>query len=167
MSPPRPRLGGREIADWCLALCAVAGSVAYIHAAVQLPSRSGGGDPVGPAAFPELIGIGLIGAGLLLAYELWHKRKTKTASDGNADPPRAPHLGLLCAMVAWTGLYYFAFEPVGYLLATVVYLFPMLAYFNAGRWRTNTAVAVGFALVVYCVFVKLLYVPLPAGILSF
>jgi putative tricarboxylic transport membrane protein len=66
-------------------------------------------------------------------------------------------------MVAWAGLYYFVFETLGYLLATPIFLFGLLSYFNHRKYLTNVLVALGFTAVVYLLFSILLGVPLPAG----
>ena len=69
-------------------------------------------------------------------------------------------------MTAWTALYYFAFERVGYVVATVVYMFALLAFFNRGRWWVNAASAAGFTLAAYLLFTSFLQVALPRGILA-
>jgi putative tricarboxylic transport membrane protein len=67
-------------------------------------------------------------------------------------------------MVAWTALYYLAFEPLGYLISTLVYMFVLLAGFNRGRWWINAACAVCFTLAAYAVFTRFLQVALPPGV---
>jgi putative tricarboxylic transport membrane protein len=69
-------------------------------------------------------------------------------------------------MAVWTVLYYLAFEPVGYVPATLVYLLGLLAYFNRGRHLVNASVAVGFTLAAYLVFVRFLGVLMPDGVLG-
>ena len=74
------------------------------------------------------------------------------------------HQLILVGMVLWTALYYFAFEPLGYLVSTLVYMFVLLACFNRGRWLVNAACAVGFTLIAYAVFTRFLQVALPQGV---
>jgi putative tricarboxylic transport membrane protein len=69
-------------------------------------------------------------------------------------------------MTAWTAVYYAAFEPVGYIAATLVYLFGLLSVFQRGRWVLNLVYACAFTAAVYLVFGSLLHVVLPAGILA-
>jgi putative tricarboxylic transport membrane protein len=149
-----------------LALATIAGALAYLYADLQL-THLNVSDPVGPAMFPGLVGGGLLLSGLLL---LWETRKPRAAPIGEATPhhvfERQPVLVLL-AMAVWTAAYYYAFERLGYLTATVLYIFPMLAFFNRGRWLTNILVSAGFAVAAYVVFAKFLRVPMPAGILAF
>ena len=70
-------------------------------------------------------------------------------------------------MLAWTVIYYLAFEPVGYLVSTVVFLLGLLTMFHRKRPRTNLAVAVGFTAVIYTIFTRLLHASMPQGILEF
>jgi putative tricarboxylic transport membrane protein len=148
--------------DWVLAICTAIGAVVYLHADSKLPQLQVG-DPMGPQVFPALIGIGLFAASLLLMVETWRKRRAA----GEAPPPDPAHKGhhaILAGMALWTALYYAAFEPAGYLLSTLVYMFVLLACFNRGRWWLNAACATGFTLASYAVFTRLLQVALPQGV---
>ncbi len=166
MSASRPeRSNQTRVSDWCLALCVIAGAAVYIYTALQLPSARAGADPVGPATFPYLIGAGLLGSGFLLISEIRRNKRNVEADEEPRSPTR--YWRQLAVVAGWTALYFYAFEPIGYLAATAIYLWPMLAYFNRGHWITNTVIAISFSLVVYVIFVKLLYVSLPAGLLAF
>ena len=146
--------------DWVLAICTAIGAVVYLNADSKLPQLQVG-DPMGPQVFPALIGIGLLGSALLLMAETWRKRRPAEAAAFDADA--RTHQLILVGMVAWTALYYFAFEPLGYLLSTLIYTFVLLACFNRGRWLVNAACAVGFTLAAYGVFTRFLQVALPQG----
>jgi putative tricarboxylic transport membrane protein len=155
-------------ADFMLAVTVVIVAAIYLHTDAGLPTARIG-DPLGPKAFPALVGGGLTLSAILLLLETWNKRRA--LADTRVDPhsPEAPkgddkHLYLvMLAMVVWTAVYYFVFETVGYLLATPVFLFGLLSYFNPRKHLTNVLVAGGFTAVVYLLFSILLGVPLPAG----
>ena len=161
------------MADWILAICTAIGAVVYLNADSKLPQLQVG-DPMGPQVFPALIGIGLLGSALLLMAETWRKQRRPAADSQPAAEPRPDpdpgakdawaHRLILAGMVLWTALYYWAFEPLGYLLATLLYTFVLLAGFNRGRWFVNAACAVGFTLVAYAVFTRFLQVALPQGV---
>ena len=70
-------------------------------------------------------------------------------------------------MTAWTAFYFGVFDRVGYLVSTMVYLLVMTAVFNPGKWWANILTSVLFALGSYVLFVKILGVVLPVGILGF
>jgi putative tricarboxylic transport membrane protein len=147
--------------DWVLAIGTAIGAVVYLNADSRLPQLQVG-DPMGPQVFPALIGIGLLGSALLLMAETWRKQRPSDAAPH--DPAARTHQLILAGMVLWTGLYYFAFEPLGYLVSTLIYMFVLLACFNRGRWLVNAACAVGFTLVAYGVFTRFLQVALPQGV---
>ena len=148
------------MADWILAICIAVGAVVYLYSDSKLPQLQVG-DPMGPQVFPALIGIGLLGSALLLMVETWRKRRPparKLRPTRSTATSALSHQLILAGMALWTALYYFAFEPLGYLVATLVYMFGLLACFNRGRWLVNAACAVGFTLDRLCGLH-----PLPAG----
>ena len=153
--------------DVLLGICVIIGAAVYLHADADLPVLQNGG-PMGPQAFPALFGIGLLISGLLLLGETWRRRRAAGfAPAAPADPIERRSRAILAAMTAWTALYYFAFERAGYVVATLVYMFALLAFFNRGRWWVNAASAAGFTLAAYMLFTSFLQVALPRGILDF
>jgi putative tricarboxylic transport membrane protein len=171
--------------DVWLALCVIALAAVYLYMDMRLPEVRLS-DPLGPKAFPALVGVGLIASALVLLFE--GRKKTRLTTQANiprklvagpaveasveASHTGAPHESkthavILIAMVAWTALYYFAFERAGYLLATSVFLFGLLTYFNRNRIKTNLAIALGVTVVFDLLFSQLLGVPMPTGFLPF
>lgn len=150
-------------ADAMLAVVVIVVAAIYPYLDARLPTARIG-DPLGPKAFPALVGGGLILAALLLLLETWKKRGTGTAAAVAPRPAEEKHVALLLTgMAAWTALYYFWFERLGYLIATPLFILGLLSYFNRRRHATNLAVAAGFTIVVYLLFSTLLGVPLPSG----
>jgi putative tricarboxylic transport membrane protein len=117
----------------------------------------------------------MLGSGLLLAWETWRKQMNPDSAappeprpaDGTAPAASGQrrHLVLL-AMAAWTALYYAAFEPVGYIVSTMIYLSALLFYFHRVNPLINLAYAAAFTAVAYLLFVDFLQVVLPWGILQ-
>jgi putative tricarboxylic transport membrane protein len=162
--------------DAQLAIGVIVLACIYLYMDVRLPEVRLG-DPLGPKAFPALVGIGLIVSALLLLIERRHKVRIDPLSAAKAAPtPDEPGTNpgdgvkhsplVLVGMVIWTALYYFCFVRVGYLIATTVFLLGLLTYFNRKRYKTNIAVALGFTLVFDLLFSLVLGVPMPAGLLS-
>jgi putative tricarboxylic transport membrane protein len=138
----------------------------YFYATAQIPALEIG-DPLGPKAFPVLLGIALIVAVILLFFET-----LKTGAD--AAPRRAHawredrrHLLLIGGVTLWTVAYFWVFDRAGFIVATMIYLFALMAVFNRGKWVGNALTAVLFTLGTYVLFVKFLHVSLPGGILGF
>jgi putative tricarboxylic transport membrane protein len=150
-------------ADLWLAVTVIVVAAIYLHADFELPSARLG-DPLGPKAFPALVGGGLILSALLLFLETWNKRRVLEDTPAEPRSKSQKHVALvLVGMVAWTAVYYYVFEMLGYLIATPLFLFGLLSYFNKGKYVTNALVAVCFTAAVYLLFSILLGVPLPTG----
>lgn len=64
-------------------------------------------------------------------------------------------------------MYSIIFDSVGFLLSTAVMMFALLSVINNGKLKTNSIVAVIFAVASYGIFAKLLAISLPGGILHF
>jgi len=153
------------MADRVIFVCTIVIAAVYFYATTLIPSLEIG-DPLGPKAFPRLLGVCLlIGAGLLF-LEIWKESKTEAPRIAPAARQDLRHLWVLAMVSAWTVIYYLVFESAGYVLATTVYLLALMAWFNRGRWIANVASAVLFSVGSYAMFVKL-DVRLPPGVLPF
>lgn len=138
-------------------------AVVYLYGSTQIPTLEIG-DPLGPKAFPKLLGIAMLIAAGMFAFEIW-RDKVKNVPQEKIDlDPKV--VMVLVAVAAWTGLYYVFFVPAGYVLATSIYLLPLMAYFHPRRWVSNVVSAALFSLLTYWLFVKL-DVNLPKGPLPF
>jgi putative tricarboxylic transport membrane protein len=151
-------LTDRIIAAFMVVLAAV-----YLYATAQIPSLEIG-DPLGPKAFPVLLGIALIAAAILLMIETL---KPDGAQTPGVLRESRRHLWLIGGVTLWTALYFGVFDRVGYLVATTVYLLALMEVFNRGKRLANALTSVLWSLGSYLLFVKVLGVALPAGILGF
>lgn len=153
------------MADRVILVCIVALAAVYFYATAQIPSLEIG-DPLGPKAFPRLLGIALLVTGGMLLLEMWRAR-----GGGGKEAAETPHdrrvVGVIIAVVLWTAIYFIIFEPAGYVIATTIYLIPLTAYFNRDRWVMNVTTCALFALVSYLMFTKMLGVSLAKGIFPF
>ena len=153
------------MADRIIFVCTIVIAAVYFYATTLIPSLEIG-DPLGPKAFPRLLGVCLlIGAGLLF-IEMWRDRKVAAPQPFLASAGDIRHLWVLAAVTAWTAVFYVVFEKAGYIVATSGYLLALMAWFNRGRWIANVASAVLFSILSYVMFLKL-DVRLPQGILPF
>ncbi len=140
----------------------------YFWATTQIPTLEIG-DPLGPKAFPRLLGGGLVIAAVMLLAEMIKNRKSEHAdAPANASEPSDWGAYKIVAGVAVvTGIYFALFEPLGYAVATSLFLLVMTNYFNKGKRWTNCLTSVSYSFVSYIAFTKWLGVNLPAGILPF
>lgn len=144
-----------------ISLCLAAG---YFAASSEIAVMAIG-DPVGPRAFPMIIAGALAVCGLLLAWEA--RKKPVSAEAGSDDRAKIrgklADLPLVLGATLWTGLYFLAFELIGYLLATAIFLFGGIFAFRRARWMVTLMVAAGCSLGFYLLFVVFLGASLPIG----
>ncbi len=153
--------------DRIIFVCTLLLAGIYFWATAQIPSLELG-DPLGPKAFPRLLGIGLlIAAAMLLAEMLRNRKQVRSGTKTAARLTWESHDWVVVIVAAWTAVYVALFEPAGYMLATAVYLLALMAYFNRGRWVMNVSTAVLFSTGSYFAFTKLLGVTLARGIIPF
>src|SRR5262245_32208834 len=103
------------VADRVIFVCTIVVAAVYLWATTLIPSLEIG-DPLGPKAFPRLLGIGLLIAGGLLLLEMIKDRKQKGPTSVvplNIDWPVAK---MIVGVTIWTGVYYVAFQPLGYMI---------------------------------------------------
>jgi putative tricarboxylic transport membrane protein len=125
-------------------------------------------DPVGPRMAFYVCGGGIALGGLFLAARhlvAWRRGAGRwMADEGVADEPEVPaSAGSAFLLVAACFGYALAFQPLGYLLATPLFIAAALAVLRERRWGLIATVAVGFTLVSYVTFAQALGVRVPVG----
>ena len=152
-------------ADRVICVVTLVLAAVYFYATAQIPSLEIG-DPLGPKAFPRLLGAGLVLSAVLLFVETARAKGKETGRSARSREARR-HLWMIAAVAGWTALYFAAFEKLGYVIATAVYLLALMACFNRGKWLANVLTCVLFCVASYLLFTKALGVTLPRGVLPF
>lgn len=153
------------MADRIIIACCIALAIVYFYGTSQIPSLEIG-DPLGPKAFPILLGIALLCATALLVVEHIKAGGTAAAPAPKERRPDRRHLPVLGVVVVWMAVYFAVFETLGYVVATTLFLFPVMAWFNRGKWLANGLSAAFFSIGSYAMFTWL-DVTLPHGVLPF
>lgn len=127
------------------------------------------GQDVGPAAFPMVIGVGLVLCGLLVAFGIGHTFEVEEPGESPQAPGLAQRLGRMEWLAAFLPpalllFYVLAAEPLGFLLTAAVMLLVCARALGAS-WRLTLGVTLLAPPFVHLIFYKLLRVPLPAGVL--
>ena len=125
------------------------------------------GDPLGPRAFPYLLEVGLLIAAALLFGEIVRAKKQEPSGAPAGEKQEVRHLLIIGAVVVWTCVYIASFETLGYVVATTIYLFTLMAFFNRGKWVANGLTPILFCIGTYLLFSAGLGVQLPKGLLKF
>jgi putative tricarboxylic transport membrane protein len=153
--------------DKAIVACALLLAIGYAWMTERIPTRAFG-DPLGPKAFPRILTAGLILSIVLLIAEMLAKggNSAVTAPESETAAPAVSKANwVLAATVVFTGLFFFLFEPVGFVLSSSAYLLAMTMYFNPGRATANALVSLLLPIGCYVVFTRVLGVELPRGIL--
>ncbi|WP_419900381.1 tripartite tricarboxylate transporter TctB family protein [Roseomonas sp. USHLN139] len=127
------------------------------------------GQDVGPSVFPTIIGLGLVGCGLLILLRIGHSFEAPDdiipAAPGE-ELPQPPRFAELRAFIPPLLLVFYTLvaDWLGF-LPTAAAMVLVVALALGARWRLALPLAVLAPLGIATVFVKLLRVPLPDGLL--
>ncbi len=127
---------------------------------------TGVGTQISARTFPRLLSVALV-----IGAILWFLEASREAKRGQSPPQPVVaqggwgHIWVIAAVIAWTGFYFLAFQPLGYLLATTAYLLPLMIYFNRGRWAANILTSVLYPIGSFYLFSHILGVPIPNGVI--
>ncbi len=137
----------------------------FTFATLNLP-RAALGNPMAPLYFPLICGVGITVCGV--AYYIVKGKKGNSVSAGSEGEKfslqKISKDDKLIALTCVLGLLYAVlFHRIGYILSTVLFLGGMLFALNDGlkKWKTNILVAVGFSVIIYILFYRMLGIPLP------
>lgn len=119
------------------------------------------GDASSPVSFPLALGLLMTVLGILLVLQ--EARHGLTNLEGVKRPAfTAPSLRTIFKTVAASLLYAFLFERLGFFVSTLGFLGTLLYLINGRRaWKLNAALALGFTLGAWALFVQLFELPLP------
>lgn len=153
------------MANWLTLGFSVVMAAVYLYATTLFPALHLS-DPLGPQAFPRLLGIGVLLTCVALLIEILRERALaeKSAAPG---APESTHYGVVIGTTVWTAFYFAVFEWLGYAVSTSLYLLVLMAWFRRDRWVSNALTAVIFSFGSYVMFTRLLLVTLPQGFLPF
>ncbi len=124
--------------------------------------QSVSGEQFGPMMFPIMIAVGIaIVFGIVVRDELSNHRDRHQDSESKESLSLGRSLGVMFALA----FYWFASEPLGFILSALFMLVGLLLLFKVPR-VTAFLVAIATSVVTYQVFAILLRVPLPRGLLE-
>lgn len=134
-------------------------------------------DPLGPRTFPVALGAGIALCGVLLVIGMLFFRRAPAGAgpgllaDMNPEDETAADAGpfsltRLVGAVAITAAYLAAFEPVGYLPSTWVYVLALMLLHGGAPGRSLVTTPPIVTLVLYLTFKFGLKIPIPEGILD-
>lgn len=134
-------------------------SAGYLHMTLELPM--GEIDQPGAGVFPLLVSGVLFFASVSSLWEGWHKRVNSPALDLPQGADRARLLKLIALL-----LVYFLIIPwVGFSLSSILFCAVLIHLLSALTWMRSAAYGFLMTAAIHLVFITLLKVPMPAGVL--
>ena len=129
------------------------------------------GDLLGPMAFPRLLGGMLCVGGLYVAFRAWRMSADQSAialdEEGDEDEADVPASTIRAFTVMGLSLLYaIVLNPVGYLVATPVFVAAGLYALSVRSKVVLIVVPIVLTAFCYYAFAEVLSVPLPSGILT-
>jgi putative tricarboxylic transport membrane protein len=163
-TPPEPRRVDKAQYLVCAVLVVVGAFL--IYDAVTLEAGFAKVDPVGPKAFPLVIGIVLIVLAAVLAVAI-PRGSVGEADAGEDVDPEAPSdwrtVGLLVGVFVAVIL---LVEPLGWVITSTLMFAGAATILGNRHYVRNIAIGLVLALVSFYAFYSGLGIPLPAGILD-
>jgi putative tricarboxylic transport membrane protein len=156
--------------DPLLALASIPVAVFLIVVELDTP-KANIPQAVGPEVMPVGILLLLIGNAIALFVQAVYGKGRAPApapheAGGISSEPWLKKYQAVLLVLAGLIVYGFILVPVGFVLATTFLIIYEARLLQPGKWVRNTAVGLGVGAGVYLIFVKLLNVMLPAGILG-
>lgn len=112
-----------------------------------------------------LIALVLLLSVLMIVEQVVLMRKTPSADNGNPLPVEISpiRIGVFVSLIL---AYILTIVPLGYFIATPVFLIGSLLFLRSTKMYWILAIAVGFTVFVYLLFVLFLHMPVPMGLLG-
>ena len=125
---------------------------------------------VGPAAMPiGVLVLLMVNAVFLFIQSTSGKKASVSSAAAASEAPPLPwvkkYRGIILVILGLV-IYGLILLPIGFILATSFLIIYEARVLQPGRWIRNVVLGVGSSALVYFVFIKLLNVMLPAGILG-
>lgn len=155
--------------DCIVALCSILIALFLIHNEYNMPNTMIR-QTIGPSFMPIAILVALIFSALLILFtSLRTNRKTEGADSAPAKLPTKTSAGqykVMALIVLGLLVYAAILVPVGFIISTTILILWQAQLFERGKWIRNLVVGLLFSILVYYIFVHILEVMLPVGILS-
>ncbi len=136
---------------------AAALSLLFILQSLKLPDSA--------ALMPRLLAALIIIMSVAMVFQGLSAHKRMAQAGQKEEIPHI-NVALVATFLGFIIAYVFAIELLGYFIATPIFIIGSYLFLRAMNLRNAILVALGFCVLVYGVFVKILYLPVPLGLLE-
>lgn len=143
-----------------VALALAAAGAGFAILALRLPASHEPGIP-GPGSAPAFLGLLLAACGLMIAGKAMLQKTTGAWTPAALAPWRKPLTGLILLIACAIAL-----EPLGFILATFLFLIGGFILLGETNWRMAIPAAAVGSTGLWLFFTKLLGVGLPYGLIE-
>ncbi|MGI6574962.1 MAG: tripartite tricarboxylate transporter TctB family protein [bacterium] len=150
-------------------LFALVAGILFIHA-VSLPPLPGAArEPIGPYTWPKFLLGGIFILSVIIALNGIRDVKNADASSNVHDVILSfgHDFRIIIFTVLALAVYVFSLKYTGFILTTWVWLAVVIYCFGMRRWATVLGAPTIVTGILYVTFIKLLFVPLPRGVMIF
>ena len=155
--------------DMVGAIAAILIGAVYLYFAHQL-RVSALDDTLGPSGMPRILGWLMIALGAVLMVQAFAARRAVAVAAQPAEKGewegQGRKIAYAAGLLAIGAAYLFVVETLGYLISIALLIIATATYLGAGFKGRVVAIGVLGAVFLYAMFVALLGVRMPAGILS-
>ena len=153
----------RSIGDLTISgIILLTGCVLFYYASLFPQSRRG--DQVGPAMWPKtILSLIIVLSAVLLIQQVVRIVKTKGQHEEQHTPIEKDGSRMLLLTVILSLLYGFGVSHAGFLLSIFVFQVLFLLILKVKRIRVLVLYPICLTAVIYAIFIKVLYIPLPRG----
>ena len=155
--------------DMVGAIAAILIGAVYLYFAHQL-RVSALDDTLGPSGMPRILGWLMIALGAVLMVQAFAARRAVAVAAQPAEKEewegQGRKIAYAAGLLAIGAAYLFVVETLGYLISIALLIIATATYLGAGFKGRVVAIGVLGAVFLYAMFVALLGVRMPAGILS-
>lgn len=134
-------------------------SAGYLHMTLDLPM--GEMDQPGAGVFPLLVAGVLFCASASAIWEGWRSRKVNT----RLDLPEGADRVRLLKLIGLLAIYFLAIPWLSFSLSSVIFCTLLIRLLSDLTWMRAGLYALIMSGVVYLIFISLLKVPMPVGVL--
>lgn len=135
-------------------------SAGYLTLSFQLPF--GEIDRPGAAVFPVIVGVIVLLASIATFHEAWQMEQSE-----QVPLPAGKDLSRILGLVGLLLGYLVALPWVGQVIASMLFFVFLMRLISSYSWKRILVSSMTMSLSIYAVFVFLLQVPMPVGILDF